>query len=332
MAAEMHNLPLDEQQQYLYNPRVAMNEATLGASGAVFGCLAAFGYLFPNRLVYLYFFVPSRPNGLFCYMRHGVVPGNQQFRRRQCSPLGPFGRGLVGILLVMYWKTEQPRFLLNPFARYLLSVCTSLASKRFMRRFCNFIRLNFMNVMEDSYRKRMNLGQDGNALVQLIVINAVLFVILKFIYVIYLLTPARPGTLITTIFSTGLFCRPTWINCLPVPGRFSPICFPTDRVFRFIANMFWLWGFGYIFQDLTGNRKLVPVYIYGGIAGALSLSCLIIFSQATGTDSSRHAGRRQSRHHGRCHSHHYRSAGLSHFPMINGGIPLWVLTLDLYPH
>jgi hypothetical protein len=46
-----------------------------------------------------------------------------------------------------------------------------------------------MNVMEDSYRKRMQLGQDGNALVQLIVINAVFFVILKFIYLIYLLTP-----------------------------------------------------------------------------------------------------------------------------------------------
>jgi hypothetical protein len=33
--------------------------------------------------------------------------------------------------------------------------------------------------------------------------------------------------------------------------------------------MLWLWGFGYLFQDLTGNRKLIPVYIYGGLAGSL---------------------------------------------------------------
>ncbi|WP_431212971.1 rhomboid family intramembrane serine protease [Puia sp. P3] len=40
-------------------------------------------------------------------------------------------------------------------------------------------------------------------------------------------------------------------------------------VWRFIGNMFWLWGFGYILQDLTGNRKLIPIYFYGGVAGGL---------------------------------------------------------------
>src|SRR5215471_335643 len=32
-----------------------LNSSTIGASGAVFGCLAAFGYLFPNTYVYLIF-------------------------------------------------------------------------------------------------------------------------------------------------------------------------------------------------------------------------------------------------------------------------------------
>ena len=32
----------------------------MGASGAVFGCLAAFGYLFPNSLIYLYFLFPIK--------------------------------------------------------------------------------------------------------------------------------------------------------------------------------------------------------------------------------------------------------------------------------
>ncbi|KAK6019989.1 hypothetical protein OSTOST_14363, partial [Ostertagia ostertagi] len=38
----------------------AINGATLGASGAVFGCLAAFGYLFPNSLIYVYFLIPVK--------------------------------------------------------------------------------------------------------------------------------------------------------------------------------------------------------------------------------------------------------------------------------
>ena len=43
-----------------------------------------------------------------------------------------------------------------------------------------------MRVMEDNYRKKMALGQDGNALVQLVILNAIAFVILKFIYVYFL--------------------------------------------------------------------------------------------------------------------------------------------------
>src|SRR5580765_3191863 len=47
-----------------------------------------------------------------------------------------------------------------------------------------------MDVKEENYRKRMNLGQDGNSLVQLLVLNAVLFVVLKFVFVFFLLTNA----------------------------------------------------------------------------------------------------------------------------------------------
>ncbi len=36
------------------------NEPTLGASGAVFGVLTAFAYLFPNTYLYVYFFVPIK--------------------------------------------------------------------------------------------------------------------------------------------------------------------------------------------------------------------------------------------------------------------------------
>ena len=47
-----------------------------------------------------------------------------------------------------------------------------------------------MDVKEENYRKRMYLGQDGNALVELLVLNAVIFVVLKFVYVFFLLTNA----------------------------------------------------------------------------------------------------------------------------------------------
>src|SRR6202000_812413 len=124
-----------------------------------------------------------------------------------------------------------------------------------------------MRVMEDNYRKRMVLGQDGNALVQLVVVNAVLFVILKFIWLVYLLNSLNPAAYETNVLAW--FVLPGTVDRLSSrPWTVLTYMFSDRHVFRFIGNMFWLWCFGYILQDLTGNRKLVPIYLYGGVAGA----------------------------------------------------------------
>src|SRR5216684_1690516 len=121
--------------------------------------------------------------------------------------------------------------------------------------------------MEDDYRKRMMLGQDGNALVNLIVVNAVLFVILKFIYVVYVLNSMGAPIFYGKIFPWFTFPA-SFDKLLSRPWTLLSFMFCDDSVFRFIGNMFWLWGFGYILQDLMGNRKLVPIYLYGGVAAA----------------------------------------------------------------
>jgi membrane associated rhomboid family serine protease len=184
-----------------------------------------------------------------------------------------------------------------------------------------------MDVMEDSYRKRMNLGQDGNALIHLIVINAVLFVVLKFVYVIYLMTPLKPEAYFNNIFSW--FVLPADLDkLLTRPWALLTYMFSDERVFRFISNMFWLWSFGYILQDLTGNRKLAPIYIYGGLTGAVfyvvayhvfsKLQPQIPFATLAGANASIMAVAVATT----SLAPDYRI-----FPMINGGIPLWILTL-----
>ena len=40
------------------------------------------------------------------------------------------------------------------------------------------------------------------------------------------------------------------------------------------SSMCWLWAFGYILQNLTGNKKLIPVYVYGGLAGSITFFLL----------------------------------------------------------
>src|SRR5450631_3193669 len=125
-----------------------------------------------------------------------------------------------------------------------------------------------MDVKEENYRKRMNLGQDGNALVNLLVLNAVIFVVLQLVFVFFLATGSSKDSFVSHVYS--------WFILLANPEKivwrpWTLISFMfTDReLFRFISNMFWLWSFGYILQDLTGNRKLIPIYLYGGIGGAV---------------------------------------------------------------
>jgi membrane associated rhomboid family serine protease len=181
--------------------------------------------------------------------------------------------------------------------------------------------------MEDSYRKKMTLGQDGNALVQLVVINAVLFVILKFIYVIYVVNSLHLAAYQTNVLTW--FALPATLDKLSSrPWTVFTYMFSDDDVFRFIGNMFWLWCFGYILQDLTGNRKLVPIYLFGGVAGAVTfLLCYVLFpkllvqSQAVqliGANPSVIA---------LAIAVTSVAANYRIFPMINGGIPLWILTV-----
>ena len=119
-------------------------------------------------------------------------------------------------------------------------------------------------------KKRLLLGNDNNALVALVAVNASFFLFLMTLKVSFFygqqtesdfnrsilqwftlpssLTTfsERPWTILTYLFSD------TWSGLM-----------------RLISNMLWLWAFGSLMQQQFGNDKLFPVYLYGGWAGAI---------------------------------------------------------------
>lgn len=185
-----------------------------------------------------------------------------------------------------------------------------------------------MSYYEKEYKRRLFLNQDGNSLMMLIAINLVVFVLFKFIYVLYFFGFEQ------NIAKANYFSDFT--RNIALPGHFSeflkkPWTLLTHMVYHedvwhIISNMLWLWAFGYIMQDLTGNRKIIPVFIYGGIAGAIGFLLSANFIPAIKLTTSVALG---------------ASAGIMAiaiattmiapgyriFPMLNGGIPLWVLTM-----
>lgn len=105
-------LSYEEQESLLYDPLYKINTATLGASGSVFGCLAAFGYLFPNSLIYLYFLFPIKAKWfVIFYGAAELYLGVKNSAGDNVAHWAHLGGALIGFLLVLYWnKTNRRTF------------------------------------------------------------------------------------------------------------------------------------------------------------------------------------------------------------------------------
>jgi membrane associated rhomboid family serine protease len=89
---------------------ISLSEPTLGASGAVFGCLAAFGYLFPNTYIYLYFFVPLKAKWfVLLYIAFELFMAFRHTAGDNIARWAHLGGALVGFLLVFFWNKKNRR-------------------------------------------------------------------------------------------------------------------------------------------------------------------------------------------------------------------------------
>ncbi|HYC40501.1 MAG TPA: rhomboid family intramembrane serine protease [Chitinophagaceae bacterium] len=187
-----------------------------------------------------------------------------------------------------------------------------------------------MNYSEKQYRQKISLGQSGNALVTLIVIHLVMFVIFAFLKVVWHFRYSDGATALSQFNQEVL----TWFT-LPAdlselgrkPWAVLTHFFIHVSIWQVFANMLWLWCFGYIMQDLTGNRKIIPVFLYGAIAGAgaFVLAYNLIPSLSSGLPHATALGA-SAGIMAVAIATTTVSPGYRIFPMLAGGIPLWVLT------
>jgi len=180
-------------------------------------------------------------------------------------------------------------------------------------------------------KHRFTLGQPDNALMWLFALNVIFFLVLLVIRTAvsvntnssaafysevlnWFQLPAgtakliqRPWTILTYMFS----------DTAPV-GNIIP--------FHIISNMLWLWAFGSVLLALTGNSKLIPVYLYGGFAGALFFIVTGNLVPSAGVADMWLLGANPSVM-AVALAATMISPGYRFFSHLNGGIPLWVLTV-----
>ncbi|MFC5412274.1 rhomboid family intramembrane serine protease [Larkinella bovis] len=122
-----------------------------------------------------------------------------------------------------------------------------------------------MSGLLDDFRSEFN--KPNNTLVQLILINTIVFLLLLILKVILTLAemsgvyglivdqlqlPASLGTLIMK------------------PWTMITYFFTHEDVFHILFNMLFLYWFGRLIDEYLGNRRLVALYMLGGLAGGLA--------------------------------------------------------------
>ena len=96
-----------------YNPSIPLSKKltqliitpTVGASGAVFGLLLAFGMLFPNALLYLYFAIPIKAK--YFVIGYGILELYAGISNNPADNVAHFahlGGMIFGYILIKYWK------------------------------------------------------------------------------------------------------------------------------------------------------------------------------------------------------------------------------------
>ncbi len=174
---------------------------------------------------------------------------------------------------------------------------------------------------------KISLGDDNNALMALVGINALIFISFGLIQVIYYMTESS-----ATAFQYEIlrwFIVPAKLSSLALmPWTLLSYMVVHTGFFYTLTNMLWLWVFGSILQNMSGNKRIIPIYIYGGFLGAVifiaanyaipPLRSNIEYSSMLGANASIMAV---------AFATTALSPGHRLFKMLNGGIPLWILTM-----
>ena len=93
---------LDFKNQYINS------QVVVGASGSLFGLLGAFGMLFPNRMLYLYFLFPIKAKWLVtAYGAIELFSGLRSDADDNVAHFAHIGGLIVGIIIIFIWRKDK---------------------------------------------------------------------------------------------------------------------------------------------------------------------------------------------------------------------------------
>lgn len=96
---------IDFKHQYLNS------HVVIGASGSLFGLLLAFGMMFPNTLLYIYFLIPLKAKWfVIIYGAIELISGLRSNPEDNVAHFAHLGGMLFGFIMIMIWKKNRNHF------------------------------------------------------------------------------------------------------------------------------------------------------------------------------------------------------------------------------
>ncbi|WP_020607571.1 rhomboid family intramembrane serine protease [Spirosoma spitsbergense] len=121
-----------------------------------------------------------------------------------------------------------------------------------------------MSGLFEDFRSEFN--KPNNTLVQLILVNTVIFLVLLL---------AKVGLTMAQNMDVYYFIRGQMMlpgslgDFLRKPWTLFTYFFTHDEIFHVLYNMLFLYWFGRLIDEYLGNRRLIGLYIMGGLAGGI---------------------------------------------------------------
>lgn len=113
---------------------------------------------------------------------------------------------------------------------------------------------------------RSEFSKPNNTLVQLILVNTVVFLVLLLAKVGLTMAGLLPNYY---LIQNQLLIPSGIVNFLHKPWTLFTYFFTHEDIFHILYNMLFLYWFGRLIDEYLGNRRLVGLYIMGGVAGGL---------------------------------------------------------------
>lgn len=181
-----------------------------------------------------------------------------------------------------------------------------------------------MSTSTKYYRPSTKWDSD-NPLLMLIIVQAMFFIILNVIKSVYAFSRLDPESFYRNIYYWSVLSSDPE-KFLTRPWTFLTMQFSEVKLILVIGNLIWTWMFGYLIQDLVGGEKIFPVFMYSsffsGIFFILVTNILKHESVGVVYFSGVIPGILGLASAATTLAPKYKI-----FPLIGGGIPLWIIAL-----